>query len=137
MTFKPKLKSILIFVGVFVVAIIVYVVVFPSKSSKGPTLVPSSGLQPVSSTAGQTTGVAVPGDSVSREFLDLLLNIRGINLNADGVLTHPLFGSLLDFTITLVQDGSEGRSNPFAPIGSDFQSVTPPSEDSSEEEIIL
>lgn len=141
MTMKPKLKSILIFVAVLVVVILVYVFVFQRPSSEDATLVPVG--SPVSGGTGAQSSPAVsllgevPGDSVSREFLNLLLNIRGIRLDAEDVFSNPIFGSLMDFTITLVQDSTEGRSNPFAPIGSDFQVSSSASQDSSDEDFTL
>jgi|SRR3990167_9441617 len=141
MNMKPKLKSILIFIAVFIAIILVYVFVFQRPSSEDATLVPVSGS--VSSRTGAQSSLAVPslgevpGDLVNKEFLNLLLNIRGIHLDAEDVFSNPIFGSLMDFTITLIQDSTEGRLNPFAPIGSDFQVPSSAFQDSSDEDFTL
>lgn len=66
-----------------------------------------------------TTGVADPLDNqLSKDFLTVLLSIKNINLD-DSIFSNVAFVNLKDSTILLVPDGSEGRPNPFAPIGTD------------------
>ncbi len=71
---------------------------------------------PVSGLA--STGDDIDADQIGQEFLTQLLNIRSIKLR-DDVFSRPAFVSLIDFTIELIQQGNEGRDNPFAPFGFD------------------
>ena len=66
------------------------------------------------------TGAVSPGEGavLGQEFLTLLLNVKNIRLD-DSIFTDPAFATLRDSSIVLIQDGNEGRPNPFAPIGSD------------------
>lgn len=50
------------------------------------------------------------------EFLTKLLSIRNIELKGS-IFEEPAFATLKDSSIILIQDGTEGRVNPFAPIG--------------------
>lgn len=71
------------------------------------------------------TGADLEGQSsVQQEFLPILLNVKGIKLD-DSIFYDPAFISLKDSSIVLVQDGNEGRPNPFAPIGYDNIGTTP------------
>ena len=53
----------------------------------------------------------------------VLLNVKNIKLD-DSIFSDIAFSNLRDSSITLIPDGTEGRPNPFAPIGSDA-SVAP------------
>jgi hypothetical protein len=107
---NSKLKTILIVLGVIV--IIGVVIYFVSGKKEQVT---SRGL--VSSTTGApVTNAITPGsDTIGRDFVSMLLNIRDIKLD-NSLFNDPSFQSLNDFTITLVQPGGEGRANPFAPF---------------------
>ena len=59
---------------------------------------------------------------ISKDFISLLLSVKSIKLD-DSILKNQAYLSLRDSSITLTQDGNEGRPNPFAPIGS--ESVIP------------
>ena len=65
---------------------------------------------------------------LARDFLTLLLSVRGIELNA-GIFSDTAFSSLRDSSIILTQDGTEGRPNPFAPIGVDISAQAVTAED--------
>ena len=67
-------------------------------------------------TTGSTDASAEAG--VQDEFLSTLLNIKTLQLD-DAIFTSTAFRSLQDFTTELVDQGNEGRANPFAPIGTD------------------
>jgi hypothetical protein len=56
------------------------------------------------------------------EFLTKLLSIKNIELNGS-IFEEPSFITLKDSSIILIQDGTEGRPNPFAPIGFDNSST--------------
>ena len=61
----------------------------------------------------------------NQDFLSLLLNVKSIKLDST-IFDDPAFLSLYDSSITLTPDGTEGRVNPFAPLGADVVvAVTP------------
>jgi len=117
---SSKLKNILILVVIALVLILVYFL-FIKKAPEQPSLVPSANNTGVVATTPQTEE---GNPSLTKEFLTLLLNVKGIKIN-DQILSDPAFSSLRDSTIDIVDDGTEGRSNPFAPVGSDLV-ATPP-----------
>lgn len=93
-----------------------------SAGSETPSL-GSGGL--VSSTTGQSTGIAVGTTGTSStgdQVIVLLRNLSTIQLN-DAVFQHPGFGMLRDITITLPPVTSQGRRNPFAPISGDNAAI--------------
>ena len=61
--------------------------------------------------------------AISNRFISLLLSVKSIKLD-DSILSDQAFNSLKDSTIEIVGDGTEGRPNPFAPIGTDVLSTT-------------
>ncbi len=107
-----KIKNILILVGIGVVLFLIYIYFIKSSPDTGALV--SAGVVPV------TSNVVDSGadSSVARDFLTLLLSVKNIKLN-DTVFSDNAFKSLRDSSITLSPDGSEGRPNPFAPLGSD------------------
>ncbi len=110
-----KPKNIIIFVAIGAVLILIYV--FFIKGSSEPT-----GL--VSTSVNQNGGIATTpttgGDEAlgARNFLSTLLNVRNIKLD-DSIFSDVAFSTLHDSSIILTPDGTEGRPNPFAPIGID------------------
>jgi len=62
-------------------------------------------------------------EDLSRDFLPILLNVKGVRLD-DAIFADQAFATLRDSSILLVPDGTEGRPNPFAPIGSENISAT-------------
>ena len=113
------LKIILIFLIIVLAGAIGYYLLSGSEMSSAQ---PSSPLQtstgqPVSG-LGQQNAPDVNADQIGQEFLTQLLNIRAIKLRED-IFSSPAFISLTDFTIELIQQGNEGRENPFAPFGID------------------
>lgn len=109
-----KLRPILIFAGVIILAMIAYS--FFKKlapASSGSTLATTSSVQDMG-----TNDVAVGG-----EFVTMLLNLRTISLD-DSILHSPTFTGLKDFSIVLTQLGNQGRPNPFAPFGVEATSPT-------------
>ncbi len=85
-------------------------------------------VQALSSQSTTTSGaVAIPGaaSDVNKEFLSLLLSIRGIKLDGS-VFQNRGFTSLSDTSIILASPDNIGRRNPFAPIGNDIVPVANP-----------
>jgi hypothetical protein len=104
---SKRIKNIIIIVVIIAVLGLGYNFFFNAPAA--PALVSTAGV------------AAVPGqveNPIGQEFLTTLLNIRSIKLD-DSIFANPAFLSLSDFTTTLVPEGNEGRSNPFAPIGSE------------------
>lgn len=108
----PKIKNIIIFVAIGAALILVYVF-FIKPDPDIPVLVSST-----ASPMAQNGAVLNNNPSVAREFLTLLLSVKNIKLD-DTIFSDDAFNSLHDSSITLIPDATEGRINPFAPIGSD------------------
>lgn len=110
----PKIKNILIVVVVGVVLIFVYIFFIRSTGEEKNSLVSTSGnneLIPTTNTTNQ--------DSLAtKDFLNVLLSVKSIKLD-DGIFSDIAFTNLNDSNVVLTPDGTEGRPNPFAPIGSD------------------
>lgn len=114
---NPTVKNALIFIGGGCILILAYLYFFNKEET--PPLVSTSDYL----TGGSESELAV-ASSVA-EFLPVLLNIRNIQLD-DSIFLDPTFIGLKDSSIELVPDGTEGRPNPFAPIGIDIPTTTPP-----------
>ncbi len=116
-----KIKNIILFLGIGAVLVAVYVMFLKPKPAT-PNLV--SGTTGTTTQTPTTNAGTVVDDKtkensdLAKQFLSLLLSVRSINLD-NQIFSEPSFVSLKDSTIVLVDDGSEGRPNPFAPIGSD------------------
>lgn len=120
---NPKLKNAIIFIVIGIVVISVYFVFIkkPSASSQANLAVVGE-TAPLANTDsgavannGQTNSL---DDQLSKDFLSVLLSIKNINLD-DSIFSNVAFTNLKDSTILLLPDGSEGRPNPFAPIGTE------------------
>jgi len=112
-----KIKNIIIFVVIGVALILVYIFFF-KPAPPTANLTSSNGAPVVQNTATTTQTNQVGGD-----FLSLLLSVKSIKLD-DSIFSDPAFATLRDSSIELVPDGTEGRPNPFAPIGSDVLSAS-------------
>ncbi|MFA6273789.1 MAG: hypothetical protein WC662_01380 [Candidatus Paceibacterota bacterium] len=107
-----KIKNIIIFVVIAGVLILGYFLFF-KKEPEQANLVSSFG----NSTLPVTSSTVSEQNSVtSQDFLSILLNVNNIKLN-DSIFGDSAFANLRDTTIVLMPDGTEGRPNPFAPIG--------------------
>jgi hypothetical protein len=115
---SSKIKNIIIFVVIGLVLVFVYIFFLKPAPDQG-NLVSST------STTTPGTGTATsPTDTVGQEFLSLLLSVKSIKLD-DSIFSDTVFNGLHDSSIEIVGDGTEGRPNPFAPIGSDILSASP------------
>ena len=107
---KGKIKNIIILVVVAVILILVYF--YFIKGNSDQTALISSSPNPVLPANG-----ANADSQITQDFLSLLLNVRSIKLD-DTIFSDVAFKNLSDSSITLTPDGTEGRTNPFAPLGS-------------------
>ncbi|MFH1608470.1 MAG: hypothetical protein ABH951_00420 [Patescibacteria group bacterium] len=112
---SSKIKNILIFLGIAVALILVYVLVF-KKSPEQPALISTSGSLV---TTTNITEIQEKTSTISRDFLAILLSVKNIKID-DSIFSDPAFMSLNDSSIQLISDGNEGRPNPFAPLGTDI-----------------
>ena len=119
----PKVRNIIIFVGLAVALFAGYFFFLKPPREEQATLT-SSVPNPLPS-AENTSGTAVGQVAEAGNFLSLLLNVQTIKLNG-AIFASPAFRNLHDSSIELVQDGTEGRPNPFAQLGLDAPSVSPP-----------
>ena len=113
----PRIKNFVIFLIIAISIIIVYIFFI----KKGPEEAP---LVSVLSTTTTTADLSPNSSLLTQDFLSILLNVKNIKLN-DAIFNDPAFISLSDSSILLTPDGTEGRLNPFAPIGSDPQVSAP------------
>ena len=109
-----KIKNTIIVLVVLVILAVSYFYFTSNKSNQADLV--SSSTYPVATTV---TSASITGD-----FLSLLLSVRGIKLN-DSIFSEKVWSSLRDSSVTLTPDGTEGRPNPFAPIGRDIEPVKP------------
>lgn len=111
-------KKLKIFIVVIIVLAIAIFVFYSLGSKKAPA--PTATTSPLSSTTGV---IPLPNANKSKstqssdEFSTLLSNIKRITIDTS-LFDNPAYKMLRDFPVSL---GSEivGRTNPFAPIGSD------------------
>lgn len=106
----PNRRNILIFALIATLVGTVYFHFFSGDEEVVPDLVSSPSVETT------TLPGAIPNPALGQDFLSLLLNVKNIKLD-DSVFAEPAFKSLVDSSITLVQDQKEGRPNPFAPLG--------------------
>ena len=105
------IKNIIIFVVIGAALVLAYLFFFKQAPAQ-PGLTSSS---PSTALPSGNLGTA---PSNSQDFLSVLLNVKNIKLN-DDIFSDPAFISLQNTSIDLTPDGTEGRPNPFAQIGSD------------------
>ncbi len=115
---SSKIKN-LIFILVGLSLILVYVLFFKKDKTEDNLTVNNTNQI---NTADISTVENNPiDDKLSNEILATLSSIKSITLE-DKIFKSNAFNSLIDGTVPLVQDGNQGRPNPFAPIGNDASS---------------
>ena len=77
---------------------------------------PDTGTNSGTSTGGVASTTAVEG----QDILTLVEKLKNISINQT-IFSSNLFNNLTDFSIPISQE-LQGRTNPFAPIGSDMPS---------------
>ena len=111
-----KIKNIIIFLGVGAVIFLGYYFFIKEDPETGNLIT-----YPNAPLSGAPTESAAIG---TNDFLTLLLSVKSIQLN-DNLFSDVAFTSLdPSHSITLVADGSEGRPNPFAPLGAETLVIT-------------
>ena len=97
---KKSLKSIIIIVGIIVVALIAYFYYEGSKSASNSNLV--------------STPADVDAQQVGVRVLNLLNQIKSLKIDTT-LFSDPSYQTLRDYSVAIPQQ-NVGRSNPFAPI---------------------
>lgn len=119
---KTIIRNSIIFIAVFILAVIGYEVFFAKKSA-APSLQTTSGLGVTVPGAAAPVSASPDVNSVGSDFLSLLLSVQSIKLD-DSVLSSKPFTVLQDFNRPIPPDTNPGRQNPFAPIGADSTTVS-------------
>lgn len=111
---NSTIKNIIIFVAIAAALVLAYIFFFHKSA-------PVANLTSSSTTAVPVAGVSASTQpsAIGSDFLSILLNVKSIKLD-DSIFLDPAFLSLHDSSILLISDGTEGRPNPFAPIGADI-----------------
>lgn len=107
-----KIKNSIIFIAISSVLVLSYFFLFKKDSQPAGLIVSAPG-----TVENNVSGLATDS-SVDRDFLPLLLSVKDIKLD-DSIFKNTAFQSLVDSSIVLTPDNTEGRNNPFAPLGSD------------------
>ena len=115
---SSTIKNIILFLGIGIALVVLYFFIFKS-GKKEEDFATSVDLGTGTTTTTFPETLPEEKAEIARAFLSDLLSIRNIGLNAD-VFSEVTFSSLRDAGVVLIQDGKEGRPNPFAPIGQDI-----------------
>lgn len=108
-----KPKNILIFIGIGAVLVLIYIFFIKATPEQAGLVSSTTNGEPTS------TNATTNGDTLgAKNFLSILLNVKNIKLD-DSIFSDAAFNTLQDSSIILTPDGTEGRPNPFAPIGTD------------------
>lgn len=115
------IKNIIIFVAVAIAFVLVYIFFIKPEPEQGNLV--STG---TSTETAQDNNLNQPTRIDTEDFLSVLLSVKSIKLD-DSIFSDVAFTTLNDSNVVLTPDGTEGRPNPFAPVGSDFTgtSATP------------
>ena len=101
-----------------VIVIVLAIIIFASSFLGGSTPSPSKSTSPLASTTGV---VPLPGANNSKssadEFSTLLSSVKSITIDTS-LFDNPAYKMLRDFPVALGSD-VVGRTNPFAPVGTD------------------
>ncbi len=114
----PKIRNVIIFVTIAAVFVLIYIF-FIKPSPNEPSLVSSASPTTATTTTANPNSLTIKD---TKDFLSILLNVKNIKLD-DAIFSFEAFNSLRDSSIVLTPDGTEGRPNPFAPLGVDNVAV--------------
>ncbi|MDQ5954864.1 MAG: hypothetical protein QG583_792 [Patescibacteria group bacterium] len=112
---SPKIKNIIIFVGIGLVLVVLYIVLFNKKPEEESFIVSTTTEEERAIDAFSAT-LPDENSEIAQEFLAELLSIKSLQLD-DAIFAGIVFSSLKDPDVVITQDEKEGRPNPFAPIG--------------------
>lgn len=120
---KGNIKNIILFVVILLVLLTVFFVLIKKPKGEEANLVSTTSAPVVAGTQTptQTTQNAIDNSKnleIAKDFLTLLLSVKSLTLE-DSIFNDIGFTSLKDNTREIYHDNSEGRPNPFAPVGSD------------------
>lgn len=131
---NKNIKNIIIFTVIAVILILIYIF-FIKKPTDEPNLVSGTAVTDNSNSGINNTD---QNSLIIKDLLSVLLGVKNIKLD-DTLFSSKSFSDLHDSSILLTPPANqeEGRSNPFAPIGTDVVTqiipatpvspVTPPS----------
>ncbi len=128
---KKGLKTLLIILAVIAIAAAAYFVLGNSNQEPASGLVADSTNAPVSSPINQSASTLTA--EIGQEFIATLLSLQSINLDTT-LFSNPAFVTLENRTLTFEDIQTNGRPNPFAPIGTDI--APEPIAPEPEEEVI-
>lgn len=115
-----KIKKIILFLILAIILFAIYFLFLKPKTQE-PNLQTQTA-ENNSTTENQNEKENNKESILAKEFLNLLLNVKSIEVNQD-FFANPIFRNLKDSEVLLSQDKSEGRPNPFAPIGQDNSTI--------------
>jgi hypothetical protein len=111
---SPKIKNIIIFVGIGLVLVVLYIVLFNKAPEEENFIVSTTEEERAIDAFSET--LPDENSQIAQEFLAELLSIKSLQLD-DAIFAGIVFASLKDPDVLIIQDEKEGRPNPFAPIG--------------------
>ncbi|MFA6324897.1 MAG: hypothetical protein WCX46_01575 [Candidatus Paceibacterota bacterium] len=111
---SSKIKNIIILVVIGIVLVLVYFF-FLKPDPAEPNLTTSNDVSNTGIVGADAT------NAIGADFLATLLNVKSIKLD-DSIFSSLVFTTLKDSSIELILGQTEGRPNPFAPIGTDILS---------------
>lgn len=117
---NPKIKNAIIFISIGIVMILIYVF-FIKKDTPQSNLVTTTDSS--TTAAVQVVGMSKEDSELAKDFLSLLLSVKNIKIE-DSIFSDAAFIGLRDSSISLNPDGTEGRPNPFAPVGVESSAVS-------------
>lgn len=123
-----KLRNTILFVSIAAVLALGYIF-FVRSGAPAPGSLVTSSAAPLPDLGGAAPSSAAD-TAIAKDFLALLLNVKNIKLE-DAIFADPSFQNLHDSSIALTPDGTEGRPNPFAKLGSDAAAPAVPQSSAS------
>lgn len=117
---KKGTRTIIILIVILAIAVVAYFVFGQGDVQQQGGLVSENTNTSVSSPINQPSSPAI---DVGQEFISTLLNLQSINLDTT-LFSMPTFVTLENRTLTFEDVQTNGRPNPFAPIGVGVVPVT-------------
>ena len=115
---SSKIKTIIILVVIGIALFLIYFF-FLKPAPAEPNLTTTTNTDVT--TPDTNTPASLATTAIGADFLATLLNVKSLKLD-DSIFSSLVFTTLKDSSIELVLGQTEGRPNPFAPIGTDVLS---------------